>query len=68
MLELIDASGNILDATPFLGANFSGESMTKPLATSGVTFFAPSAGTFYIRVADSDGLGGPEFLYQLEKD
>jgi hypothetical protein len=68
VLEVTDSSGNILDATPFSGANFTGESMSNALATSAVTFRATATGTFYIRVADADGFGGPEFLYLLEKD
>ncbi len=67
-LEIINSSGTVLDATPIAGANFTGESMTNGLATSGITFRAPTAGTFYVRVISDDGLGGPEYLYLLERD
>lgn len=66
-LEIVNSGGALLDSTPFQGANFTGESMTNGLASSGITFLAPSTGTFYVRVVDTGGFGGPEFLYLLEK-
>jgi hypothetical protein len=66
-LEVVNASGTLLGTTLYLGANNSGESVTNGLATIELTFFAPSAGTFYVRVFTLDGTGSPEHLYVLEK-
>jgi hypothetical protein len=65
-LEVVNSGGTVLDSTPFAGANFTGESMTNGLASTAITFRAPSGGTFFVRVISSDGSGGPEYLYLLE--
>ena len=66
-LEVVNFSGTLLGSTTYLGSNFSGESVVNGLATIELTFVAPSAGTFYVRVFTTDGTGGPESLYLLEK-
>ncbi|HKS16137.1 MAG TPA: hypothetical protein VJU16_02435, partial [Planctomycetota bacterium] len=67
-LEILNAGGTVLATVPYSGADFSGESMTNGLATSGITFRAPSAGTFYLRVSASDSTGSADHLYVLEVD
>jgi len=66
-LQVADSTGAPLLNTFYSGVNVSGESVTNGLATSEITFEAPSAGTYLIRVTANDGAGGPEYLYLLEK-
>ena len=66
-LEILNASGGVLKTTQYSGALLSGESITNGLATSEITFLAPVAGTYFVRVSDSNGTGGADHLYRLEK-
>lgn len=66
-LEVLNAGSTVLGDTPYAGVNFSGESVANGLATSELTFVAPSTGTFYLRVSASDGNGDADHLYVLEK-
>jgi hypothetical protein len=66
-LEVRNAVGTVLGATPYDGVNFCGESVTNGLATSELTFVAATAGTYYIRVSPSDASGDADHLYVLEK-
>jgi hypothetical protein len=66
-IEVVDASGTPYGITPYEGIVFSGESVTNGLATLELTFVAPSFGTYFVRVAASDGAGDADHRYVLER-
>jgi len=66
-LEVVTSVGTVLAATDYFGNFCTGESITNGSATSEITFVAPSAGTFYVRVSSADGTGSAEHIYLLEK-
>jgi len=66
-LEVVNSSGTSLGVVPYSGTASSGESVTNGIATSEITVVAPSAGTYYIRVAASDNNGSDDHRYVLEK-
>jgi hypothetical protein len=66
-LDILSSNGTVLGATPYFGGSVTGEGLADGVATSGIAFVAPSAGTFYVRVSDANGIGSSELLYLLEK-
>ncbi|HZN62014.1 MAG TPA: Ig domain-containing protein [Planctomycetota bacterium] len=53
--------------TPYDGLNLSGESITNGLATIELVFIAPATAGFIVEVTASDGTGGANHLYIIER-
>ena len=43
------------------------ESVTDPLPTAAVSYVPATSGTYYLRITDAAGGGGPGFTYVIEK-
>ncbi|HEY3227055.1 MAG TPA: hypothetical protein VGK61_08695, partial [Planctomycetota bacterium] len=67
ILEILDGVGSSVASISYIGTYLSPEVISNGLATGEVTFRAPSAGTYYVRVTASDGLGDLTYTHMVEK-
>jgi hypothetical protein len=67
LLEILDGSGTPVASVPWVGSFLSPEVISNGLATAEVTYRAPSAGTYYVRVTATDGLGDATHTHMIEK-
>src|SRR5262249_48667073 len=66
-LSILNGSGTTLGTTLYAGTNITGESITNGLAAAEITFVAPSMGTYYVQVSNSQTTFGANHYYVLEK-
>jgi hypothetical protein len=70
-LTIYDSVGATVNVGPFISpvptTIITTEAVTVGLAQRGVSFVAPSAGTYYIEVSSYDGTSSPTHKYVLEK-
>lgn len=67
ILEILDGGGSTVASVPWDGSFLSPEVISNGMASAEVTYRAPSAGTYYVRVTASDGLGDNTHTHMIEK-
>jgi len=67
LLEILDAAGLVVATSTSAPMSVYTESVTDPLPTAAVSYVPNAAGTYYVRITDAAGGGGPGFTYVIEK-
>jgi len=68
LIEILDGNGTVVSSSTTTPVNsIFTESVTDPLPTCAICGFSAVSGTFYLRISDASGGGGPSFYYVLEK-